>query len=95
MRTLLILLLAAGVARSETTLVLEAAESLAGPWVVVPIGPEALDLKGGIAWDAFPERFQLVRLRLVQDGRDVTADYVARPVQLGEACECDACTGVQ
>ena len=89
------MLLAVGVARAETTLVLEASVSPEGPWVVVPIGPDSLDLRGGIAWDSFPERFRVVRLRLVRDGRDVTADYVMRPVQLGEACGCDACTGVK
>jgi len=95
MRALLIFLLSVASVAAETTLVLEAAVSPEGPWVVVPIGPQSLDLRGGIAWDSFPEKFRVVRLRLVREGRDVTADYVMRPVQLGQACECDACTGVK
>jgi hypothetical protein len=46
-------------------LVVEAAPDWAGPWRVVPIGPEALDLKGGILWPAWPE-LKFVRVRVVQ-----------------------------
>lgn len=64
-RLVLALMLAAAVARAEPTLLVEAAPAADGPWQVVPIGPEALDLKGGIVWPAWPE-LKFVRVRVVQ-----------------------------
>lgn len=74
-----VLLFVASFARAETTLVIEAAESAEGPWVQVPIGPEALDLKGAIVWEGLPAELKFVRLRVVA------------PVVADLTCECDAC----
>lgn len=71
-RFVLALMLTAAVARAETTLIVEAAPAADGPWQVVPIGPEALDLKGGIVWQGLPEELKFVRVRVVH----------AQPVEL-------------
>lgn len=65
-RFVLAMMLAAAVARAEPTLVVEAAPAADGPWQVVPIGPEALDLKGGIVWQGVPAELKFVRVRVVQ-----------------------------
>lgn len=64
-RLVLALMLAAAVARAEPTLLVEAAPAADGPWQVVPIGPEALDFKGGIVWPGWPE-LKFVRVRVVR-----------------------------
>ena len=71
-------------ARAETTLVIEAAPSDEGPWVVVPIGPEALDLRGAIVWEGLPAEWRFVRVRVV------TREPAVRAVD----CFCDGCQGV-
>ena len=43
----------------------EAAPAAEGPWYQVPIGPEALDLKGGIVWQGLPAELKYVRVRVV------------------------------
>ena len=68
---------------AETTLVIEAAPSAAGPWVQVPIGPEALDLKGAIVWEGLPAELKFVRVRVVT------------PVVAEVSCVCDACVEVR
>jgi len=83
MRFVLAMMLAAAVARAEPTLVIEAAPSAEGPWVQVPIGPEALDLKGAIVWEGLPEALKFVRVRVVA------------PVVADLTCECDACVEVR
>lgn len=77
----LAMMLAAAVARAEPTLLVEAAPAADGPWQVVPIGPEALDLKGGIVWPAWPE-LKFVRVRVVQ------------PKAVDVSCTCDGCSGI-
>lgn len=72
-RFVLAMMLAAAVARAEPTLVVEAAPAADGPWQVVPIGPEALDLKGGIVWQGVPAELKFVRVRVVQPAPMVTA----------------------
>ena len=72
-RFVLAMMLAAAVARAEPTLVVEAAPAADGPWQVVPIGPEALDLKGGIVWQGVPPELKFVRVRVVQPAPMVTA----------------------
>lgn len=72
-RFVLAMMLAAAVARAEPTLVVEAAPAADGPWRVVPIGPEALDLKGGIVWQGVPAELKFVRVRVVQAAPMVTA----------------------
>jgi len=79
---LAVALLSAQVCHAEQILVVEAAPDWAGPWRVVPIGPEALDLKGGILWPAWPE-LKFVRVRVVV------------PPAVDVKCACDACTGKQ
>ena len=69
----LAMMLAATVARAEPTLLVEAAPAADGPWQVVPIGPEALDLKGGIVWQGVPAELKFVRVRVVQPAPMVTA----------------------
>jgi hypothetical protein len=66
MRFVLAMMLAAAVARAEPTLLVEAAPAADGPWQVVPIGPEALDLKGGIVWQGLAPELKFVRVRVVQ-----------------------------
>jgi hypothetical protein len=61
----LAMMVAAAVARAEPTLVIEAAASAEGPWYQVPIGPEALDLEGGIVWQGLPAELKYVRVRVV------------------------------
>lgn len=72
-RFVLAMMLAAAVARAEPTLVVEAAPAADGPWQVVPIGPEALDLRGGIVWQGVPAELKFVRVRVVQPAPMVTA----------------------
>ena len=81
-RFVLAMMLSAAVVRAEPTLVVEAAPAADGPWRVVPIGPEALDLKGGIVWPAWPE-LKFVRVRVVQ----------ASPADV--TCTCDGCRGIE
>jgi hypothetical protein len=83
MRLVLAMMLAAAVARAEPTLVIEAAATAEGPWVQVPIGPEALDLKGAIVWEGLPAELKFVRVRVVA------------PVVAEVSCVCDACVEVQ
>jgi hypothetical protein len=83
MRFVLARMLAAAVARAEPTLVIEAAATAEGPWVQVPIGPEALDLKGAIVWEGLPAELKFVRVR------------VETPVVTDVSCVCDACLEVQ
>jgi hypothetical protein len=83
MRFVLAMMLAAAVARAEPTLVIEAAATAEGPWVQVPIGPEALDLKGAIVWEGLPAELKFVRVRVVT------------PVVAEVSCVCDACLEVQ
>ena len=83
MRFVLAMMLAAAVARAEPTLVIEAAATAEGPWVQVPIGPEALDLKGAIVWEGLPAELKFVRVRVVT------------PVVSAVSCVCDACVEVQ
>ena len=83
MRFVLAMMLAAAVARAEPTLVIEAAATAEGPWVQVPIGPEALDLKGAIVWEGLPAELKFVRVRVVA------------PVVAEVSCVCDACVEVQ
>ena len=83
MRFVLAMMLAAAVARAEPTLVIEAAATAEGPWVQVPIGPEALDLKGAIVWEGLPAELKFVRVRVVT------------PVVAEVSCVCDACVEVQ
>ena len=68
---------------NETTLVIEAAPSAQGPWAQVPIGPEALDLKGAIVWEGLPAELKFVRVRVVT------------PAVADLTCECDACVEVR
>jgi hypothetical protein len=82
-RFVLAMMLAAAVARAEPTLVIEAAATAEGPWVQVPIGPEALDLKGAIVWEGLPPELKFVRVR------------VLAPVVADLTCECDACVEVR
>lgn len=90
----LALMLSAAVARAETTLVIEAAPAADGPWQVVPIGPDALDLKGGIVWPGWPE-LKFVRVRVVRPAVEVAhvepEDELVEPAVV---CTCDACTGI-
>ena len=79
---LAVAVVAAQFCHAEPILVVEAAPDWAGPWRVVPIGPEALDLKGGILWPAWPE-LKFVRVRVVA------------PPAVDVKCACDACTGRQ
>jgi hypothetical protein len=83
MRFVLAMMLAAAVARAEPTLVIEAAATAEGPWVQVPIGPEALDLKGAIVWEGLPAELKFVRVRVVT------------PVVAEVSCVCDACVEVR
>jgi hypothetical protein len=83
MRFVLAMMLAAAVARAEPTLVIQAAATAEGPWVQVPIGPEALDLKGAIVWEGLPAELKFVRVRVVA------------PVVAEVSCVCDACVEVQ
>jgi hypothetical protein len=83
MRFVLAMMLAAAVARAEPTLVIEAAATAEGPWVQVPIGPEALDLKGAIVWEGLPAELKFVRVRVVT------------PAVAEVSCVCDACVEVQ
>ena len=83
MRFVLAMMLAAAVARAEPTLVIEAAATAEGPWVQVPIGPEALDLKGAIVWEGLPAELKFVRVRVVA------------PVVAEVSCVCDACVEVR
>lgn len=84
------------VAVAETTLVMEAAPAEDGPWQVVPIGPEALDLKGGIVWQGVAPELKYVRVRVVQPAVEVAhvepEDKAAEPAVV---CACDACAGVE
>lgn len=78
--------------KAETTLVIEAAPAVDGPWQVVPIGPDALDLKGGVLWQGLPKELRFVRVRVVQP--TVQAAHVqseAKAVEPAVACACDAC----
>lgn len=75
---LAVAVVAAQFCHAEPVLVVEAAPAAGGPWQVVPIGPEALDLRGGILWPAWPE-LKFVRVRVVT------------PVVADLTCECDAC----
>jgi hypothetical protein len=68
---------------AEPTLVIEAAATAEGPWVQVPIGPEALDLKGAIVWEGLPAELKFVRVRVVA------------PVVTEVSCVCDACVEVR
>lgn len=61
---LAVAVVAAQFCHAEPVLVVEAAPAAGGPWQVVPIGPEALDLRGGILWPAWPE-LKFVRVRVV------------------------------
>ena len=91
----LALMLATAVARADATLVVEAAPTADGPWQVVPIGPEALDLEGGILWQGLPEELKFVRVRVVRPA--VEAAHVEPDddgAQPAVVCACDACTGV-
>lgn len=91
----LAMMLAAAVARADTSLVIEAAPAEDGPWQVVPIGPEALDLKGGIVWQGVPAEFKFVRVRVVEP--KVQAAHVEPEDESAEpavVCACDACTGL-
>ena len=83
MRFVLAMMVTAAVARAEPTLVIEAAASADGPWQVVPIGPEALDLKGAIVWEGLPPELKFVRVRVVA------------PAVADLTCECDACVEVR
>jgi len=93
-RFVLALMLAAAAARADTTLVIEAAPAADGPWQLVPIGPEALDLEGGILWQGLPEELKFVRVRVVRPA--VEAAHVEPEDELvspAVVCACDACTG--
>ena len=78
---LAVAVVAAQFCHAEPVLVVEAAPAAGGPWQVVPIGPEALDLRGGILWPAWPE-LKFVRVRVVAPVVDLT-------------CEWDACVEVR
>lgn len=82
-RLVLAMMVAAAVARAEPTLVVEAAPAAEGPWYQVPIGPEALDLKGAIVWEGLPAELKFVRVRVVA------------PAVADLTCECDACVEVR
>ena len=76
----LVLMSAASAAwAAETTLVVEVAPAAEGPWVQVPVGPEALDLKGAILWEGLPAELKFVRVRVVA------------PAVADVRCVCDAC----
>ena len=92
----LLAMIACHVAPADTTLVIEAAPAVDGPWQVVPIGPEALDLEGGIVWQGVPAELKFVRVRVIRPA--VEAAHVEpedKVVQPAVVCACDACTGVE
>ena len=62
---LAVAVVAAQFCHAEPVLLVEAAPAAGGPWQVVPIGPEALDLKGAIVWEGLPAELKYVRVRVV------------------------------
>ena len=92
---LLMAMIGCQLAHGETTLVIEAAASVDGPWVQVPIGPEGLDFKGGILWQGAPAELKFVRVRVLEpvvQPVHVEPDEAAVPAV---GCACDACTGFE
>lgn len=91
---LLVAIIGCQLAHGETTLVIEAAQSPDGPWVQLPIGPEGLDLKGGILWQGVAPELKFVRVRVLEpvvQAVHVEPDDAAVPAV---ACACDACREV-
>ena len=91
---LLVAMIGCHVASADTTLVIEAAPAVDGPWQVVPIGPEALDLEGGIVWQGVPAELKFVRVRVLRSAVrpvHVEPEEAAVPA-LG--CGCDGCLEV-
>lgn len=92
----LALMLSAAAVRAETTLVIEAAPAVDGPWQVVPIGPEALDLEGGIVWQGLPAELKFVRVRVIRPAVEAAhVELEDKVVEPAVVCACDACTGVE
>jgi hypothetical protein len=85
MRALLLMVLLAGAAMAgQSVLIIEAAPTDEGPWVAVPIGPEAIDLRGAIVWQGLPAEWKFVRVRVV----------APEPANIEAVdCFCDTCQG--
>lgn len=63
---LVMALLSVAMAQAEPVLIVEVAPEESGPWEKVLVGPESLDLRGGIVWGAAAPSWRFVRVRVVE-----------------------------